>query len=167
MGRVKLFAWDLKQCNPKACTAKKLARHEALRLLRRRREVPAGAVILTPVAEMAFSRRDKAAVQARGLGVLDASWKVGSFPPVPQAVPRALPYLVAANPVSYGKPTRLSSVEALAAALVILGLRDQAETLVSQFKWGPTFLTLNAEPLAQYAAARAPQEVVTAQALFT
>ncbi|MFQ5908333.1 MAG: DUF367 family protein [Thermoplasmata archaeon] len=167
MPGVRLFAWDLKQCNPKACTAKRLARHDALRLFRRRREVPAGAVILTPVAEVAFSREDKAAAQQRGLGVLDASWKVGDFPPVPQAIPRALPYLVAANPVNYGKPTRLSSVEALAAALVILGLRDQAETLLAQFKWGPTFLALNAEPLAEYAAARDSQEVVDAQALFT
>ncbi|MFQ5552153.1 MAG: DUF367 family protein [Thermoplasmata archaeon] len=164
---VRLFAWNLNQCNPKACTAKKLARHDALRLFQRRREVPKGAVILTPLAEVAFSPEDRPTVETRGLGVLDASWKAGHFPRVPQTVERALPYLVAANPVNYGKPTRLSSVEALAAALFIVGHPQQAEAIIAKFKWGPTFLALNAEPLSQYAAARNSGEVVEAQALFT
>ncbi|MFQ6013742.1 MAG: DUF367 family protein [Thermoplasmata archaeon] len=164
---VRLFALDLERCDPKRCTARKLARQGMLQRVKRRREVPRGAVLLTPRSEVAFSRADDFAARRRGLGVIDTSWKVGRFPGVPQARQRVLPYLVAANPVNYGKPTRLSSVEALAAALSILGHQEQAEALVSKFKWGPTFLALNADPLERYAAARDSHEVVEAQALFT
>lgn len=164
---VRLFALDLGRCNPKRCTARKLVRQGLLRRLKRRREVPRGAVLLTPRSEVALSRADESAVSRSGLGVIDTSWKEGPFPDVPQARARVLPYLVAANPVNYGKPIRLSSVEALAAALWILGETAQAEALLAPFKWGPTFLALNEAPLAQYAGARDSPGVLEAQALFT
>ena len=67
---------------------------------------------------------------------------------------RALPFLVAANPVNFGRPWKLTSVEALAAALVILGERSQAELVVSSCNWGVRFLELNEEPLGFYADAK-------------
>jgi pre-rRNA-processing protein TSR3 len=78
-------------------------------------------------------------------------------------VHRALPFLVAANPVNYGKPFRLTTVEAFAAALVILGDREQAEQVLSKFTWGETFLELNAEPLRRYADCADSTEVVAVQ----
>lgn len=56
-----------------------------------------------------------------------------------------VPYLVAANPVNYGKPWRLNCVEALAACFAIVGHRDWAEEALSHFSWGQSFLDINEE----------------------
>jgi len=163
---IRLFALHLGQCDPKRCTSKKLARFGMIALHARVRQLPRGGVVLTPEAETALSRDDLPAAEANGLGVIDTSWKHPRFPEIPHQRARALPYLLAANPVNYGKPFTLSSVEALAAALVMLGHADQARRTLSKFAWGVQFLTLNAEPLAEYAKARSRAEVVAAQALF-
>ena len=98
------------------------------------------------------------------LVALDCSWEtaerlVEDF----AGVHRSLPFLVAGNPVSYGTPFRLNTVEAFAGALCILGERDSAERLLSKFAWGHTFLELNEEPLARYAGCADSAEVVAVQ----
>jgi len=163
---VPLFALHLEQCDPKRCTSKKLARFGLLTTYARVHQLPRGAIVLSPEARVALSRQDAAACEAHGLGVIDTSWKHPVFPRTPRQQVRALPYLLAANPVNYGKPFVLSSVEALAAALAILGRKDEAERVLAKFAWGATFLALNAEPLAEYAKARTSAEVVAAQAQF-
>ncbi len=170
MDRVRLYAYHAGQCDPKKCTSRRLERFRLLTFVSRPTSLPAGTLLLTPEAGRALSRADGPRAARHGLSVLDVSWKLaekkGTFPFVRRATPRALPYLLAANPVNYGKPFVLSSAEALAAALVIFGLEGQAREILSKFAWGEQFLILNREPLDAFAAAEDSAGVVTAQAEF-
>lgn len=162
---VSVTVYHAKQCDPKKCSTLKLKRHNLVRVVHRIRELPNGAVILDPFTPKAFSPEDKNRLQKRGLVALDCSWVHAKevFDVSVRWVPRCLPYLVAANPVNFGKPTKLSTVEALAAALYIAGFNEQATALLSKFKWGPQFIALNVELLEGYAQAKDSTEVVKVQ----
>ena len=54
----------------------------------------------------------------------------------------------------------------MAAALVILGEKTQAEEILGKVSWGIRFLQLNEEPLAAYAGAQDSQEVIAIQGEF-
>jgi len=164
--------------DPKKCTAKKLARFDLARLHRSHRETPYG-VVLNPHAEQALSPADRASAggiedgggdgrpTGGALVALDCSWESAGEARFSLAGEhRALPYLVAANPVNFGRPMRLTTVEALAAALVILGEREHAEQILAKFNWGETFLELNDEPLRRYAACADSTEVVSVQSAY-
>ena len=97
---------------------------------------------------------------------LDCSWEVLDTAVSSWRNRRALPFLVAANPVNFGRPFRLTSVEAMAATLYILGEEEQARTILAPFGWGLRFLEVNAEPLEDYAQAKDSAEVVAIQALY-
>lgn len=166
MPTIRLLAYHAGQCDPKKCTALRLERFGLMTFVSRPSSLPRGVLLLTPKAERALSPADAPRAERRGLAIVDVSWKRDAFPAVPQATPRALPYLLAANPVNYGKPFLLSSVEALGAALLIFGRDATARSLLAKFAWGEQFVTLNREPLAAYAGARDSAGVVAAQAEF-
>jgi pre-rRNA-processing protein TSR3 len=73
-----------------------------------------------------------------------------------------LPFVVAVNPVNYGKPLKLSTLEAFATALYILGDVKKAEEMLNLYKWGPNFLVLNKEPLEDYRNAKNSSEIIDA-----
>lgn len=157
---MQLLVYHANQCDPKKCSGKKLARFDLVRLTTHVNQLRPF-LVLSPFSEKALSPEDRG---AKGLAALDCSWahaeEVFERLSLNQ---RALPFLVAANPVNYGKPFKLSTVEALAAGLFILGQATQAELILSKFNWGHVFLELNREPLLEYAAAKNSLEVVQIQ----
>ena len=76
---------------------------------------------------------------------------------------RCLPILIAGNPVNFGKATKLTTAEALAAALYIAGFKQEAVELLSIFTWGHTFLELNQAMLDNYAKALDSSEIIKMQ----
>ena len=77
-----------------------------------------------------------------------------------------MPYLVAANPINYGKPMRLNCVEALAATFFICGHEDWAEEVLTHFRYGDPFLEINRQVLRRYAACSTGEEVKEAEAAW-
>lgn len=163
-----LIVYNARECDPKKCTAVRLHRVSKVEMVHALRELPPRAVLLDPFAEKSLSKADLEAAESRGIVALDCSWKkIKQITGLRRRMePRALPYLVAANPTYYGRPTTLSTAEALAAALFILGKNDEAKGILDIFKWGPVFFELNREPLEAYAGARDSTEVVALQRQF-
>lgn len=147
--------------DPDKCTARRLEREGAVALHRSDRETPYG-IVLNPHAEQALSPADRAVGDR--LVALDCSWETAEAAQFTIAGEhRALPFLVAANPVNFGKPFRLTTAEALAAGLAILGERAAAEALLASFSWGQAFVDMNDEPLGRYADCADSSEVVAVQ----
>lgn len=166
LGYVRLYIYHMRQDDARKCTAMKLKRLGLARVFFSLREAPRGALILDPRAKKALSRQDRQIMLSRGLLAVDCSWACIESFPSPRALRgprRCLPYLVAANPINYGVPTKLSTAEALAAALYIAGFREQAEEVLSVFKWGPVFLELNKELLEAYSEAEDSSGVLAVQ----
>ncbi len=157
---MQLFVYHADQCDPKKCSGRKLARFNLVLLTHHINQLRPF-VVLSPYSEKALSPSDKG---TKGLAALDCSWALAEevFARF-KLKERALPFLLAANPVNFGKPFKLSTVEALAAGLIILGENKQAETLLSKFSWGHVFLELNNNPLKEYAVAKDSTEVVQIQ----
>jgi len=157
--------WDLNQCDPKKCTGRKLARHGLVTILRPSQKF--GGLVLDPLATQVLSPSDAEIMKQGGIAVIDCSWaKVPEKGTILNHRPhhgRLLPFFVAANTINFGKPLKLSCVEALAASMVICGYKDLAVSYLSKFKWGQTFLTMNEDFIEAYSSCSSSDQVVTAQ----
>ena len=165
---VRIVVYHAGQCDPKKCTALKLKRHGMVRITRQMRFLPKRAIVLNPFSKIAFSPADRQRIEDFGLVALDCSWEHAEkvMRGRVRGTSRCLPILIAGNPVNFGKPTKLTSAEALAAALYIAGFREEARQLLSVFKWGHTFVEINLERLEDYADAKDSKEVVKLQKRF-
>ncbi|PKG33234.1 DUF367 family protein [Methanoregula sp.] len=161
---IPLYAFRDNSCDPRKCTVKKLERAGFLKIFQKVQQIPRNTLILDPTAEQALSPADRL---VKSLTVLDCSWEVLNIGAISSwRIRRALPFLMAVNPVNFGKPCKLSSVEAVAGALYIMGEKERAGELLSKVNWGIRFLEVNKEPLELYASAKDSTEVVKYQALF-
>ncbi|RLF33560.1 MAG: DUF367 family protein [Thermoplasmata archaeon] len=161
--RIRLYVYHTGEDDPRKCTARKLARFGFVKLEKNIRRLPRNLVLLNPLAEKSLSREDLKIAERNGLLALDCSWKTvdTSFEYLDRInYSRALPFLLAANPVNYGKPFKLTTLEAFAASLYILGEQDYAMDLLNLYKWAPNFLVLNEKPLNEYKSAKNSSEVV-------
>lgn len=161
----RISVYHARQCDPKKCTGLRLARMHKSTIIKNMKRIPRGSVVLNPVSEIAFSPADSQYVKRSGLVALDCSWKLAEniFRSSRSGNQRALPYLIAANPINTYIPVKLSTAEALAAALYIVGQKSTAIDLMSVFKWGPSFLTLNQEWLDAYSECETSLDVVEVQ----
>jgi pre-rRNA-processing protein TSR3 len=153
-----------RQCDPKKCTAERMLRRQfsfPVRELRNLKRIPYSAIVLNPIAPLFLLSTDRE--KFRRLCVLDCSWRLAD-PIFQQKRPgnRKLPFLVAANPVNYGKP-KLSSAEAVVAAYFILKHSEHVSDLLSAFRWGDEFMKLNKTRLEAYRDAKTQAEMQQAE----
>lgn len=156
---MKALVLMLRQDDPFKCTAAKLVKFG---LIHEVRYLHKDTLILNPLADILLSRKDLKI--SRSICAIDCSWKQARsvlryryF--TYRGIDRRLPLLLAANPINYAKVGLLSTAEALAGALYILGYRILAEEFMNKFKWGHTFLELNHDVLEDYAKVENPKQI--------
>ena len=160
---IPVFVYDKNQCDPKKCTAKRMLKFGLAKEAKTLHAIPKGSIVLSPFAEKALSP-DDIKYARYGLVVMDLTWtNIDEFPRPKGTNDRALPYMLASNPINWGRPMELNSAEAVMASLFILGEREQAETFLGRFNWAPEFMRLNGELLEEYSSAKDSTEVVRIQ----
>ncbi|KIM23759.1 hypothetical protein M408DRAFT_332136 [Serendipita vermifera MAFF 305830] len=161
---VPVAMWDFGHCDPKRCSGKKLERFGLIKSLRVGQRFRG--IVLTPNATQVISPADKAIIEESGVAVVECSWaRLDEVPFGKLKSPheRLLPYLVASNPVNYGRPWKLNCAEAIAAAFYITGLKPYGEVIMGKFSWGTSFLPLNIDLLNRYESCKDAQEVAAVQ----
>jgi len=170
---IKVHSLWLAQDDPKKNTAVISSRRRDIILHKKIDTLPKKGIILEPLCGKVLGPEDhNLIIQQNGSLVgLDCSWKqiessVNQVMRRTRLKPRMLPLFLAANPVNWGKPGKLTTIEAIAAATYLLGNKEQAKKLLSGFRWGERFLELNHEPLEAYSSAKSSIELVELQFEF-
>ncbi len=135
------------QDDPKKCTAAKMVKFG---LAQNIKKIGTKGLVLDPFSEKILLPKDKSLINAI-IGI-DCSWNLveQAFSNNFQGIKRKLPPLLAGNPVNYAKLNKLTTAEALAASLIILGFKEQGLELLDKFKWGHTFYELNQNLFDEY-----------------
>jgi pre-rRNA-processing protein TSR3 len=149
-----------RQDDPVKCTAAKLVRFGLAESVR---SIRPDTLLLDPFCKIVLSNDDSCLIKS--VCALDCSWEKAmdtllKGKVLKNGICRRLPALLAGNPNNYCKLSKLTTAEALAASMFILGSRTQAEKILDKFKWGHTFIELNSEILNDYSHAQNATKIV-------
>ncbi|MEM0140365.1 MAG: DUF367 family protein [Ferroplasma sp.] len=162
---LKIFYIYLNQDDPKKSTMKKLERYNLVKRINLSQLY--NKLYLTPYSENFLLYSDKMQFDYKGLAIIDGSWnKINTIEKIKGKNSRKLPLLLPVNPVNYGKPGKLSSLEALAASLYILGYDEMANEVISKYSWSQNFIKTNIEPLNDYKNCRNNEECIEAESNY-
>ncbi|GKY94972.1 hypothetical protein MPSEU_000461900 [Mayamaea pseudoterrestris] len=159
-----LRMWDFAQCDPKRCTGARLVKRGIFQRMNLKQSFRG--IVLSPQATVSVSPADAKILEESGMSLIDCSWARLAEIPFKQMQAghhRLLPFMVAANTVNYGRPSKLSCAEACAATLYICNKKDAAKAVLSEFSWGEEFVKLNEEVLDLYASCSDSADVVDKQ----
>ena len=147
---IKLSMLYFDQCDPKKCTGKKMERLGLLKETKFSRNY--GGILLTPNGKKVCSIEDHEIIAKKGICVIDCSWaKFNELHlDLHKIETRSLPFMVAVNPVNFGKAFKLSCAEAFAACLYLGGFEKEARFIMDHFKWGAHFFKINEELFGKY-----------------
>ena len=159
-----LRMWDFAQCDPKRCTGARLAKRGIFQRMNLKQNFRG--IVLSPQATVSVSPADAVILEQSGMSLIDCSWARLAEIPFKQMQAghhRLLPFMVAANTVNYGRPSKLSCAEACAATLYVCNKKEAAKAVLDEFSWGDEFLKLNQEVLQLYASCSDGADVVDKQ----
>jgi len=168
-GRVKkIVLFEYKHNDPKRDSGMKLVRLGLAKSIR-----PGDAfkgIVLSAEGRSVLSPADLPLIKSAGIGAVNCSWnrldEVTNIPGGNLSRHRKLPFIVASNPINYGKAFKMNSAEALAAGLGIVGFREEAEKLTEKFSWSDEFWRLNGDYIDAYGVCKNGKEVVDVQRLY-
>ncbi len=142
---IRILCFD--QDDPKKCTAKRLERFNLSDNHSSFKTLPPMGIVLDPFSKKVLNEEDIPLAEVGGIVGVDCSWNKASETfshlRLMGLEPRSLPSIIPANPVNSGKVGKLTTAEAIASALIICNKYEQAEAVMSIFKWGPAFIKLN------------------------
>jgi pre-rRNA-processing protein TSR3 len=154
-----VFVIDYAQDDPAKCTAAKMVKMGLATGVTKKFHASNTTIVLNPYAGTLLTPLDASSVKS--ILAIDCSWNLAQevFFRKIGGKHRRLPALLAGNPTNYSRLGILSSVEAVAATLFILGEEKEAREFLSIYKWGPTFESLNHDPLQDYGKATSEMEI--------
>ena len=156
---IKLSMLYFDQCDPKKCTGKKMERLGLLKETKFSRNY--GGILLTPNGKKICSIEDHEIIAKKGICVIDCSWaKFNELHlDLHKIETRSLPFMVAVNPVNFGKAFKLSCAEAFSACLYLGGFEKEARFIMDHFKWGAHFFKINEELFGKYRGVRSQDQL--------
>lgn len=158
--RVRILVVHYGEDNPVMNTSLKMVRKGYAKIVNPRL-IRGNPLVLNPFSNTTLGPWMRITVEKHGVLVVDASWRklvVNRFEGI-RGYHVKLPPLIAGNPVNYGKPCILSSIEAVYATLYLTGFREEAEALRKLYKWMDTFHQININLLEDYGKAGSQEEL--------